>query len=286
MGWTSRMRLALAGWTGSLLIASAGALGAQTGATAERRPELGRHFERYAVEGTFVLYNQARDRWIRHNPDRAERRFIPASTFKVFNSLVALETGVIENAGAVIPWDGVDRGNRAWNRDQTLRTAFERSAVWAYQELARRIGEARMRAFVEREHYGNEDIAGGIDRFWLTGALRISPDEQVDFLRRLRAGALDFSPRSMAIVRDIMILEETTDYTLRGKTGWAPPQREGGPEIGWLVGWVERGDHPYFFALNLETSDPDFPMREARRTITYGILRELGVLPSAGGADR
>ena len=275
------MGLTLAGCAGWLLLACAGPLGAQTSATEERRPDLGRYFRQYGVEGTFVVYDRARDHWTRYNADRAGRRFIPASTFKIFNSLVALETGAVEDAATVIPWDSVDRGSRGWNQDQTLRTAFQRSAVWAYQELARRIGETRMHAFVRREHYGNEDIGGGIDRFWLTGALRISPNEQVAFLRRLDAGTVGFSRRSVATVRDIMVLEETPDYTLRGKTGWAGPQREGGPEIGWLVGWVERGGDTHFFALNLETHDPDFPMREARRRITYGILRELGVLPDA-----
>ena len=268
-------------WTGVAAWFAAMPLAAQSGESAEVRPELGLHFERYDVAGTFVLYDMEGEHWIRYDPERAASRFIPASTFKIFNSLVALETGAVEDARMVIPWDSVDRGSRGWNQDQTLRTAFQRSAVWAYQELARRIGEDRMRAWVRREHYGNEDISGGIARFWLTGAIRISANEQVDFLRRLHRGDLDFSDRTMAIVRDIMVVEETPEYTIRAKTGWARPQEEGGPEIGWLVGWVERDAAPYFFALNLETKAPDVPMREARREIAYGILRELGVLPRA-----
>lgn len=244
--------------------------------------DLVRHFDAHSVDGTFVLYDLARDRWIRHNPERAGQRLLPASTFKIFHSLVALETGVVADERETIPWDGVDRGSRGWNQDQTLRTAFQRSAVWAYQKIARRIGEETMLRYLRAEGYGNGDVSGGIDAFWLTGGLRISADEQVEFLRRLYAGELGFSERSMRVVRELMILEQTPFYTLRGKTGWARPQGPDGPQIGWLVGWVEGGEATHFFALHLESRDPDFPMVEARREIACGILRELGVLPGEG----
>lgn len=256
---------------------------AQSSGGDEVRESLGRHFERYEVAGTFVLHDIERDRRVRYDPERAATRFIPASTFKVFNSLVALETGVVDGPETAFAWDGVDRGSSGWNRDQTLRTAFQRSAVWVYQEVARRIGEDRMRAYVRREGYGNGDIDGGIDRFWLDGDLRISADEQVDLLRRLYREELGFSSRTMRIVKEIMILERTPTYTVRGKTGWAGPQEEGGPQVGWLVGWVERGEEAYFFAMNLDATRPGFPMREAREEITFGILEELGVLPEGHG---
>lgn len=249
---------------------------------AEVRPEWGHYFERFDAAGTFVVYNRSRDQFIRYNPERAEQRFIPASTFKIFNSLVALETGVIEDVNTVLPWDSVQRRFTGWNRDHNMRSAFRQSVVWFYQELARRIGEERMRFFVEREGYGNEDIGGGIDQFWLTGDLRISPNEQVELLWRLYNSELAFSRPAMETVREIMVIRQTPEYTLRGKTGWAEPDQDG-VEIGWLVGWVERADNTYFFALNLKTRDPDFPMLEARQGIAYGILRELAVLPAAEG---
>lgn len=248
----------------------------------EVRPELERHFHRYGARGVFVLHDPAAGRRVRSDAELAARRLIPASTFKIFHSLVALETGAVADAEEVIPWDGVDRGSRVWNQDQTLRTAFQRSAAWAFQTLARRIGEERMRTWLRRVDYGNAEVGGGIDRFWLDGALRISADEQVEFLRRLDAGELSFSPRTVAIVRDIMTLEEMPEYTLRGKSGWARPEGEGGLQIGWLVGWVERGPERHYFALELETDDPKFPMREARHEILHDILRELNVLPARG----
>lgn len=249
---------------------------ADTVAAVVVHPEWERHFAAYGAEGTFVVYDEAGHTYHRYNPERAARRFIPASTFKIFNSLVALDTGVVGDTSEVFAWDGVDRGRAAWNRDHNLRSAFQVSAVWFYQELARRIGEERMRAYVARERYGNQDLSGGIDRFWLSGGLRISPDEQVELLRRLRAGTLGFSERAMALVRAVMVMEEAPGYVLRGKTGWAVVD---GVDHGWLVGYVERDGDPYFYALNLESTAPDFPMMEARRAITFAILDELGLRP-------
>lgn len=241
------------------------------------RPEYERFFAAEGVEGAFVLYDLGADTYVRHDPERAARRFIPASTFKIFNSLVALETGVLADENEIIRWDGVDRGWEMWNRDHSMRSAFPVSAVWFYQEVARRIGEERMREWIARAGYGNGDLGGGIDTFWLTGDLRISPEEQVIFLRRLYQDQLPFSPRSMRIVREVMYIEGNESYTLRGKTGWG---RLDGANYGWLVGYVERGDNVYFFATSFEGRG-DLDVRRAQQTITRGILGELGLLEGA-----
>jgi beta-lactamase class D len=241
--------------------------------------DLSHHFRALGAEGAFVLHDLATGRITVHDPERAERRFLPASTFKIPNSLIALETGALRDEHEVIPWDGVDRGDW-WNGDQAMTRAFGRSSVWFYQEVARRIGEERMREWILRIGYGNTDIGGGIDRFWLEGGLRISAAEQVELLRRLYTGDLPLSERSQAIVRRVMWMEEGDGYVLRGKTGWA--RQFGGDQVvhtGWLVGWVERGENAYLFATQIGSSQPDFPMRRAQQEITRGALRELGVLP-------
>jgi len=122
---------------------------------------------------------------------------LPASTFKIPNSVIALETGVVGDPDKdIFRWDGVVRSIEAWNRDHTLRSAIAASAVPVYQEIARRIGADRMQKFVDLFGYGNRDIGGGIDQFWLTGNLRISPVQQIDFVDRLRRGTLPVSKRS------------------------------------------------------------------------------------------
>jgi beta-lactamase class D len=199
---------------------------------------------------------------------------------------VALETGVAPSVDSVFAWDGVDRGNPAWNRDHSLRTGIAASAVWLYQELARRIGDDGYRAAFAREPYGNGDFGGGLDRFWLDGALRISAEEQVRFLDRLRRGRLAFRPEHQAAVRDILLLEGGDGYRLYGKTGWATTLegRSGtvaweGADLGWFVGWVERADDAWVFALNVEAAPgATLDMGPTRRRIAEAILAGEGLL--------
>ncbi len=240
------------------------------------RPDFQKFFAAQNAEGCFVLYNLNADSSIRYNPERCAEGFLPASTFKIFNSLVALETGVMADENVVVKWDGVDRGSKEWNQDQTMRTAFQRSAVWFYQEIARRVGEKRMKYYLERERYGNRNMGGELDKFWLSGDLRISPDQQVEFLTRLYKGELGFSERSMNIVKDIMTMESTPGYTLRGKTGWAIPG--GDSNIVWIVGYLERDRNAHIFALNLLGRGRKYPVREARMAILKDILGELALI--------
>lgn len=238
------------------------------------RPEWARHFEVAGVEGTFLLYDPFLDRMSYYGTSpRVGRPFVPASTFKIPNSLIALETGGVRDENEVIAWDGVKRRIADWNRDHTMRTAFPASAVPFYQELARRIGPERMQHYVDRIGYGNRNLGGGIDQFWLTGDLRITPEEQIAFLVRLARNQLPFSPRTMDIVKEIMIREKTDGCVLRGKTGWASDFK---PQVGWYVGWVERGDRQCFFVLNIDIREEKDAA--ARLSITRAILAEEGLL--------
>jgi len=238
-------------------------------------PELEDYFEEYP--GAFVMYDLNNDLYIRYNPERCAEQFLPASTFKILNSLIGLETGVIPDENYLIAWDGTDYNVPIWHQDHTLKTAIRNSVVWYYQELARRVGSEEMSAYVEATGYGNADISGNIDTFWLDGALRISPDEQVDFLRRLYLDELPFSQRSMDIVKEIIVLEETETYKLSGKTGSAIRV-----EIfqGWFVGYLETDDNVFFFATNFESDDSNgFANGENAKRISLEILQELGLLP-------
>ena len=210
--------------------------------------DIGRHFRDHGLEGTFAMLAVHDQTLLLHNEARANMPFSPASTFKIANSLIALETGVIADENQILKWDGEQRPVPEWNKDHSMRSAIAVSAVWFYQELARRIGETRMREWIDRIGYGNRDISGGIDQFWLGKGLRITAREQIEFLRRLYANELPFAARTCRIVKEILVLERTSECVLRGKTGMLG---KSGPELGWLVGWVERGERAWIFASNM-----------------------------------
>jgi beta-lactamase class D len=232
------------------------------------------------MTGAFVVYDVRHDTITRYNPRECATRYSPASTFKIPNSLIGLETGVIRDEHFVIPWDGVKRWNAPWNRDHDLASAIANSVVWYYQELARRVGADSMKKYVDAMRYGNQDISGGIDHFWLGSSIKISADEQVFFLRRLAEGTLPFSKRSLDIVSRITIVEQTPEYTLHGKTGFT--DLPDSSVVGWFVGWVEKGNDLYCYALNL--TSPNYgrdggTIRAHRMEYALAILRDLGVLP-------
>jgi beta-lactamase class D len=238
----------------------------------------GRHFQALGVEGSISIYDLKGDRVFQHNPQRNATAFLPASTFKILNSLIALETGVISDEVAVLTWDGIQRKVPAWNRDLNMREAIKLSAVWFYQVLARRVGHEQMQKWVSQVGYGNRKIGNKdtLDKFWLEGELRITPQEQIRFLRRLYNNDLPFSSRSLSIVKDIMILEQTPDYTIRGKTGFVGFADNVTPKIGWYVGYLEKGKDVYFFATNIDICSPKDP--SAQMELTRRCFKDLSVL--------
>jgi len=227
-------------------------------------------------EGSVLIFNTSDGNYTAGHAERIDRRLIPASTFKIFNALVALETGVIADPATVIKWDGITRGRHELNRDLDLQTAFQISAVPHFQALARSIGAERMQHYLDLSNYGNRSMSGGIDRFWLSGGLRISPREQVDFIARMRLGELPFSQATVAAVMEMMVVETTSEYTVRGKTGWAI--LKAGKNVGWWVGFVESESGAHIFATVLESATPGPTFGPARKAVTWQVLHELGIL--------
>ena len=242
-------------------------------------PDWKAEFADRGVTGTALIYDERDDTFLVYDRARAETPFLPASTFKVFNALVALETGAVKDEYEVIHWDGVKRKFDGWNRDHSLASAMKFSAVWFYQEMARRAGAQRMQEWIDKAGYGNRDIGGGIDQFWLSGKLRISAVEQIGFLRRLAHGTLPFSERAQEAVRRITIVNAAPDYVLHGKTGWAPKDdTKGDADLGWYVGWVERGGRRWFYALNIDMPKGGDDTAK-RQLIANSLLQRVGALP-------
>lgn len=247
----------------------------------EVRPDFKKYFDKYNLNGAFVLYDSNNRKFVRYNSERAKQPLIPASTFKIANSLVGLETGIIPDENFVFKWDGKKRLLAGWEKDFDLKSAFQASCVPCYQELARKIGAERMQKYLNKLKYGNRNISGGIDQFWLTGGLRISPDEEVNFLRKLYAEKLPISKRSQQIVKQIMLQETTPSYKIYGKTGWQADVLDnplGKYSIGWYVGYLEQNGNVYFFATNVETDKTQENFASSRTEITKKILKELKLM--------
>jgi len=240
----------------------------------EERPDLGRFFEAAGVNGSFVLLNVQTDETTIVHRGRAERRYVPASTFKIANSLIALETGAVADVDEVLPYGGAPQPFKAWEKDMSMREAIRASNVPVYQEVARRVGLTRMRGMLERLGYGNADPGDVVDRFWLDGPLEINAVEQTRFVAALATNRLPLSNRSQALVREILLLEEIDGAKLYGKTGWA--FYEDKTDLGWIVGWTERDGRIFSFALNMDMTEIE--QAGLRIELAKRFLGELGAL--------
>jgi beta-lactamase class D len=247
---------------------------------AQAQKDLRKHFADCRLQGSFTLLDHKNNKWTYSDEKEADIATVPASTFKIINSLIALEEGVIKDENEVLRWDGIKRDISPWNADTDMKNAYKNSTVWFYQELARRIGKEKYAAYLKKCNYGNQQLTSAIDRFWLDGSLKISPRNQIEFLKNLYAEKLPFSKRSYEIVKRIMIQEapEAANYVLRAKTGWGKVEAY---DIGWWVGYVEKKDNVYFFATRvqkpIEVTNENF--MECRKEITRKVLAELNILP-------
>ena len=237
---------------------------------------LGKYFTDNGVRGTFALMDNASGEFTVYNLDRyRDSSYLPASTFKIVNSLIGLQTGKIESDSMVIQWDGVDRGRPECNRDMTMYDAFRISCPAWYQELARRIGKDTMQQWLDSLSYGNKKISR-LDTFWLDNSVKIRPDEQLGLVKRLYFNQLPFFKINQEIVKRAMLFEDTPQYKLAYKTGWGKDEK--GQNLAWIVGWIEENRHPYFFVLNFETPQSDADIPTIRMSMLKGILKQLGYM--------
>jgi beta-lactamase class D len=234
-------------------------------------------FDENHVNGTFAMFNNGTGEFTVFNLKRyRDSAFLPASTFKIVNSLIGLQTGKITNDSMVIKWDGVERPVKEWNKDLSMYEAFRVSAVPYYQEVARRIGKDTMQFWLDSISYGTKKITTKIDTFWLDNSLKITPDEEMGLVKRLYFHQLPFFDTYEDIVKRAMLFEDNSNYKLSYKTGWG--QNEKGHQLAWIVGWIEENKHPYFFVLNFESVDASADIPAIRMKILKGILKQLGFM--------
>lgn len=235
--------------------------------------DFAKHFESYT--GTFKLYDLTGKIYITYNDQNFKKQDTPASTFKILHSLIALQTGVLKDENTMKKWDGKNRFYESHNMDHTLKTAVRDSVVWYFQDTARQIGIDKMQDYLNKTGYGNKTIGPHIDMFWIDGSLKISVDEQLNFVTQLYREELPFDSKVIKTVKNIIVNEEGKSYTLSGKTGTsdAPPEKT---RVAWYVGYITTKNKPYTFVTKIEGS-PEVVGWKAKE-ITIGILRELNLM--------
>lgn len=221
-----------------------------------------------------LLYDLTSKRTLIDSGRECRRATLPCSTFKIVNALIGLETGVLRGPSDRFHWGGRRYGIKPWNRDHTLQSAMRYSVVWAFQQLATRIGLPSMRTWLRKLRYGDQNLSGGLTLFWLT-SLKITAPQQLELLRRLYRDQLPFRRTTQRTVRELLVLKRGPGWRLSGKTGTG--LRTGPAVLGWFVGHLDRGGHEYLFVLRLRGARETWgPL--ARETMLR-ILRQRRLLP-------
>lgn len=237
------------------------------------------YFTESGVEGSITVFDYEQKKWYYSDEKDAHNATLPASTFKILHSLIALETKAITNENEVINWDGTihEFGGQpmpAWNKDQNLKEAYKNSTVWFYVDLAKRIDRKTYAQVFQQIKYGNGDLSEkGLD-FWNYGNFAITPINQINFLIKLYENDLPFSEQTIATVKEIMVSERNELGVFRDKTGWAVKD---GQDIGWWIGYLTTENNKYFFATRIRkdhtVQHPDFAA--LRKSITKKVLEEV-----------
>ncbi len=234
-------------------------------------------FDENKITGSVTIYDYKNKIWIYSNEEDSKIRRLPASTFKIPNSLIFLEEEVVKDENEAMKWDGIKRYIENWNKDLNLREAYEYSALWFYMKGAGKINSEKYKEYLKEFNYGNQIVSEKKNSFWIDRSLKISPEEQIDFLINLYEEKFMLSEKTYKIVKDIMINEKTPEYTLRGKTGWG---REGAENVIWYVGYIEAKENVYFFAVRIinDSEERNSYLLDFRKQLTMMVFRELGII--------
>ncbi|MBY0534651.1 MAG: class D beta-lactamase [Chitinophagaceae bacterium] len=236
-------------------------------------------FDEHKSTGTFGLYSNGTGSFNIYNLSRfADSTYTPASTFKIVNSLIGTELGIVPNDSTVLDWGFRVSGRTECDTPLTMREAFRRSCPNWYQKLAQKIGVATMQRYLDTLGYGARYkkfvIKNNLDTFWLNNDLKVTADEELGVVKKLYFNQLPFQNRTQELVRNMMLWEDNANYKLYYKTGWGTTPS--GNQLGWIVGWIEENKHPYFFALQVESPDSKIDMKTVRLSILKNILKKYG----------
>ena len=234
--------------------------------------DLSSYFKEY--DGSFVLLDLESGHYQVYNDANSKKRVSPDSTYKIISSLVGLETEVVTNENAQMEWDGTIYPFEQWNKDQTLTSATINSVSWYFQKVDSLVGKTRIESYLKQMGYGNVDLSGGINEFWLESSLKISPIEQVKILEKLYTYKLPFSRRNIDIVKKTIKLSDQDKITLYGKTGTGIVN--GNQLNGWFVGFVESKGKVFAFAPNIQGKV--WTDGATAKTITLSILKDKNIL--------
>jgi beta-lactamase class D len=210
----------------------------------------------------YLLYNLKSKKFEKEiNPKFCKVQLPAASTFKVPLAVMGFDSGILKDETTLFKWDGQKRFLEVWNKDHNARSWMKESVVWYSQVLTSKLGMDKTQNYLNKFHYGNQDLSSGLKYSWLTpsptesggvkNSLKISAYEQVSFLEKLWNEALPVSQLSQAKTKSILAKDENPPHReLLGKTGSGFIDDEMKLRLGWYVAHLKVGMKEYIVVTN------------------------------------
>ncbi len=212
-----------------------------------------------------ILYQQG-------SADACAARYTPASTFKLAIALMGSDAGILQGPHAPV-WnyqpDYPDWGGDAWRQPTDPARWIKYSVVWYSQQVAARLGQQRFQQYASAFQYGNEDVSGepgkhnGTQGAWIISSLRISPLEQLAFLRKVVNRQLPVKAAAYDLADTLFEAGTADGWRLYGKTGTGSPGNAGvytpANAYGWFVGWARKDGRQLVFARLIQDEQPTRP---------------------------
>ena len=226
-----------------------------------------------SYDGSFVLYDNHLDSWKIYNLEEANKRIPPDSTYKIYDALLGLESGIITPEHSSMAWNGEHFSYSAWENDQDLNSAMQNSVNWYFQTMDSQLGLNKIQEFLNEIEYGNQTTSSNLKLYWSDFSLKISPIEQVELLKKFNTNGFHLHSQNVLSVKNAIKIVGTSDGTFYGKTGTGCID---GQDInGWFIGYIETSDNIYYFATNIQ-SDSNATGNKALE-ITSAILKKLHI---------
>ena len=223
--------------------------------------------------GSFVLYDQSADKWNIYNMEHASTRVSPNSTYKIYDALLGLESGIITPEHSTFTWNGEPYPFNSWEADQDLTSAIHNSVNWYFQAIDSQAGFEAVRTFLQTINYGNQNTGTNLNLYWTDFSLKISPIEQVELLQDFYQNNFHFDSKNIQAVKKALLLSTTSSGSLYGKTGTG---RVNGKDVnGWFIGYIETSNNTYYFATNIQSSSGATGSQATE--ITKSVLSNLGI---------
>lgn len=227
--------------------------------------QLKKYFQERNLEGTFGLFDNGHGTFTIHGlQDFTGKKYAPGPTFHLVDALIGLEIGTIPDISSTLFSDSSDLSE--CNGANNLLTAFRSSCDNWFVQLNQLMDLQKFKFLLDTMGYasgkGGSILKGISGTFWNDSIAKVTADEQLGLVKKLYFNKLPLQKRTQEEAKKIMIKEADPNYSKFFVAGG-----------GWIIGWIEENQHPYFFSLYAQPASGGTATNDQVQELLNAMLR-------------